>query len=89
MLKSTVNKSAAQKFIDFCVSKKGKDILKEKGFYVNRNWKFQISKNMKVNLILLLLLLLLTACNSKKKQNEIIVLSGASMRAPMEEIKKL
>jgi len=35
MLKPTVNKSAAQKFIDFCISKKGKEILKEKGYNVN------------------------------------------------------
>jgi len=36
MLKSTADKSAAQKFIDFCISKKGKEILKEKGYNVNR-----------------------------------------------------
>jgi len=34
LLKSTFNKSAAQKFIDFCVSKKGKDISKEKGLKI-------------------------------------------------------
>ena len=44
---------------------------------------------MKIKLIFLSLLFFFTACNNKKKPNEIIVLSGASMRAPMEEIKKL
>jgi len=35
MLKSTINKSAAQKFINFCISKKGKEILKEKDYNIN------------------------------------------------------
>ena len=35
LLKSTADKSAAQKFINFCISEKGKEILKEKGYNVN------------------------------------------------------
>ena len=42
-----------------------------------------------IKLLLLFLLTFLSACGSEKNNNNIIVLSGASMRAPMEEIKKL
>ena len=34
LLKSTINKNAAREFINFCVSEKGKEILKEKGYTI-------------------------------------------------------
>jgi len=34
LLKSTINKNVAREFINFCVSEKGREILKEKGYTV-------------------------------------------------------
>ncbi len=34
LLKSTINKTAAREFINFCISEKGKEILKEKGYTI-------------------------------------------------------
>ncbi len=39
LLKSTADKSAAQKFINFCISEKGKEILKEKGYNTSSDRK--------------------------------------------------
>jgi len=44
---------------------------------------------MKNKLFLILLLFVLGACTSREKNNEVVVLCGASMRAPMEKIIKL
>lgn len=34
LMKSTINKNTAREFINFCVSEKGKEILKEKGYTI-------------------------------------------------------
>ena len=44
---------------------------------------------MKTKLFLLSLIFLFAACSRQKKSNEVVVLSGASMRAPLEKIKNL